>query len=64
MSQQREELFNIEMELDEEAAKELETLRDGVVEKTKEQIEKCKGAIYKELMEKGRFYVPCVNNRK
>ncbi|XP_072026973.1 limbin-like [Amphiura filiformis] len=53
MSQQRDELFEIETELDDEAAKELETLRDGVVDKTKEQIDQSKGGIYKELMDKG-----------
>ena len=51
----REELQETEMKLDEEAAKELETLRDQVVENTKEQIDKTKGSIYKELEDKGWY---------
>ena len=53
VSKQREELFEIEAELDNEGAKELEVLRDELVEKTKEQIEETKETIYKELMDRG-----------
>ena len=62
MSNQREELFEIEAELDNEGAKELEVLRDELVEKTKEQIEGTKENIYKELMERGQLYLLYLNH--